>query len=103
MSAALIVYGLVSLELRSKKIWHVPLKIFGDVSYSIYLTHLFAQGVIGLLWQHVSILKDSAHPYGFVIMASAASLVLGIGCYYLIEQPLIRITHSRVRKQLSRA
>jgi exopolysaccharide production protein ExoZ len=99
LSAALIVYGLVSLELRSKKIWHVPFKIFGDASYSIYLTHLFAQGVIGLLWQHLSILKDNAHPYGFVVTASAASLILGIGCYYLIEQPLIRITHFHVTKK----
>jgi exopolysaccharide production protein ExoZ len=98
LSAAGIVYGLVSLELRSEKPWDVPFKIFGDASYSIYLTHLFAQGVTGLLWQHVSILRDSAHPYGFIITASAASLILGVGCYYLIEQPLIRVTHFRVPK-----
>jgi exopolysaccharide production protein ExoZ len=98
-SAALIVYGLVSLELRSKTIWHVPFKIFGDASYSIYLTHLFTQGVIGLLWQHLSILKNNAHPYAFVVTASVASLILGIGCYYLIEQPLLRLTHFRVLKQ----
>jgi exopolysaccharide production protein ExoZ len=95
LSATLIIYGLVSLELRGRRTWRVPFKIVGDASYSIYLTHVFAQGVIGLLWQHVSILRESAHAYGLVAAASAASLVVGIGSYYLIEQPLIRLTHLR--------
>ena len=99
LSAALIVYGLVSLELRSKKIWHVPFKIFGDASYSIYLTHIFAQGIIGLLWLHISIFRYAVLPYGFVAVTSIASLALGVGCYYLIEQPMIRLAHFRKPKK----
>jgi peptidoglycan/LPS O-acetylase OafA/YrhL len=35
--------------------------------------------------------------------ASAASLLLGIGCYYFVELPLIRLMHLRAPKKSAAA
>jgi exopolysaccharide production protein ExoZ len=94
--AALIVAGAVSLEaaMTIRRIGF--LKLLGDASYSIYLTH-------GLSWVAVSIAVvrlGGGNPYGpqiypitvcAAVVAACAAVVGGIATYVFIEKPMGRL------------
>ena len=93
LPALLIVWGALSLEGSSRVPNFAPLKLLGDASYSIYLAHGLALSLafklIGGLalpfWMQVGI----AAPFG---------VVAGVGCYYLLERPLLVVFHGRGKR-----
>lgn len=66
--------------------WRVPL-LLGDASYSIYLVHLFAFGLVRALWNHLRI--DSA--LVFAVLATGSAIALAFITYRLIERPSLTL------------
>ena len=98
--AALLLYGAASIEARSRILFPGPLRFIGDVSYSIYLSHMFVLSCVkkaftSLNWQHTQI-QDAL----FLACCSVAAISTGAASYYWIEKPLLRISYGLVtRKQ----
>lgn len=79
--AALIVCGALNLPWKS-----VVLKTLGDASYSIYLTHLFALGVLRVLWVKVG----ATEPLMFMLCSLTLCSLVGWLSYRWLEIPLMR-------------
>jgi peptidoglycan/LPS O-acetylase OafA/YrhL len=92
-AAALLVYGLVALELRGG--WRLPrwLRHTGDASYSIYLWHAPAGGAVyalTLTWPHTFL------PHlGWLALQCAVGVGGGFVVYRLIERPLMSVVNRR--------
>ena len=84
--ASFIVAGLLSVERRSALPQARFLRLLGDASYSIYLTHYLA-------WLAVSLVVAKAGlPFStpVYLVTVLAAVVLGIATYFCVEQPLSR-------------
>lgn len=69
---------------------------FGDVSYSLYLSHFFAIGIYQKIQNRFAIFEDASHFLSillFILIALAATLV----CFYGIENPARRFFARRRR------
>lgn len=88
-AAAIIVWVFIQV-FRGVHYW--PLKLLGDASYSIYLFHLAS---FKLARSIVAYLELSPVGYGNIIMIIfihvVISVVTGIGVYYVVEKPLLRL------------
>jgi len=78
---ALALAGLVTLDHRLPTL--ASLALLGDASYSIYLSHSVTLRISERLWP----MQDSLPAAAFAVALSA---MIGIGCYRLVEQPLLR-------------
>jgi len=89
LPALLILYGAVSLESRSRFQFPRWMRVFGDASYSIYLSHILVISAVGRIWSAVGRpgLWDNALA---ILLMAAAALGCGLASYRLIEQPLLR-------------
>ncbi len=72
------------------EVTHVKsLKYIGDISYSVYLFHLFA---VGAIWAVSKRLFDIHQPLAylsFATLAVLAGLVAGLVCHHFIEKPFL--------------
>ena len=97
---ALLVLGAVSLELRSKAVWKTRLKIIGDASYSIYLSHQFVQSFVAMIWIRVPFLKSGSYHLWYIAAACIFAIIGGLVCYYFVELPLTKWVHAVRFKKL---
>jgi len=86
---------LVSCVLAAEKngfIFHSSLIRVGDISYSIYLSHILTLSVFGRIWQKFS--SDNIID-NIVLIPILIILVLIVGflSYFIIEKPLLRLSH----------
>lgn len=88
--AVLLVYGAVSLELREGKAAPPLLCRIGDVSYSLYLTHLSVLWSMGKLSQVASPVLPGVFCLWLTAMFGAA-LVVGHLSYLFLELPLMSV------------
>ncbi len=90
--ALLVVAGLVSVENAGGLADIRILRLLGDASYSIYLSHVV---VIQLLshWRNAGQLS-------FAVLAVAASLIAGVGVYYGLERHLLGLLRRKSRAVL---
>lgn len=63
----------------------------GNASYSLYLSHLFTLNVVGRIWGFVASPAIFDNVLGIVI-AFAASIVVGFLSYWWIETPLLKLS-----------
>jgi peptidoglycan/LPS O-acetylase OafA/YrhL len=63
------------------------LRALGDSSYSLYLSHAFVIGVMGLLWGWV--FADILNPYAYMALSIVIAAAAGHIAYWLIERPLL--------------
>lgn len=99
--AALLVYGILSAEYGSKTQWNLRLlELMGDASYSIYLCHLFALGLIRVVWKP---LPDFGTLGGFlyVILGIVFSTLIGLLCHIYVEKPLVNVVRRLVKPLLA--
>jgi exopolysaccharide production protein ExoZ len=72
------------------EVTHVKsLKYIGDISYSVYLFHLFA---VGAIWAIAKRLFDIHQPLvyvSFAALAVLAGLATGLVCHHFIEKPFL--------------
>ncbi|GEO40243.1 acyltransferase [Skermanella aerolata] len=102
--AILIVTASLSLDLRGRFASNRFLKLMGDASYSIYLTHILTLGVVRTVWSRLGLVErelDSACVY--LVASIAVSVVVGITVYYLVELPLLRFFKRSKAAQPARA
>lgn len=91
MAVASILLVLTLTLPRDMELIRMP-KIFmalGDSSYSLYLSHAFTIGFLGLLWSFS--LKEIFDPNLFLLMVIITATAAGHCAYWLIEKPLLRI------------
>lgn len=86
--AMLVVAGALSAEDRLPK-WKLA-DILGSASYSIYLFHLLALGIIVQIWPYLDFGKEI-----FVIASFGFILLIGCGIYWVLERPIIGFFSSR--------
>lgn len=89
----LALFGAVTLETAHRVAVPRPLKLLGDMSYTVYLSHLFVLGAVGRVW--------AATMPGAGIGGHAAALLLmltAVACYgwlafRWVESPLLDLSH----------
>ncbi len=97
--AALIVGGALFLEAAGKWRAHAVLSWLGDISYSLYLTHvLVVATTVKLLAGRVGMFGDSGGDVVLLAMALAAAFAAATLFYRAVEQPSLRLA-SRVQKR----
>jgi exopolysaccharide production protein ExoZ len=94
--AVLIVLG--SLNVSLSHLSFGPLRLLGDASYSIYLTHLFALGLVRAIWTHVSHGETMATACAFMGIAALFSVTVGIAAHLLIEKPVCAFLRNYVER-----
>ncbi|WP_407165416.1 acyltransferase family protein [Bradyrhizobium sp. ORS 111] len=94
LCAALIMLGAVAAE-RSFKIRDIGwLRLLGDASYSIYLTHALTLFVFRRLFLRLPV-EGVLQFASFAILAATASLAVGFVVYFKVERPMTRWLRSR--------
>jgi len=90
-----VVFGTLTLSLallERRKLIRMPgfLTMTGDMSYTIYLSHLLVLGVIGRAWQAIGAWPTSyLDNVGFVLLMMVAVLCYGWVGYHFYEKPVL--------------
>ena len=89
--ATLVVFATLSLD-RAGKIPRVSsLKLIGDASYSIYLSHILSIEMVELLWEITGWQTDTlTSQLIFVAVCIGSSVLVGIVAFYMVEQPMLK-------------
>ncbi|WGS04155.1 acyltransferase [Bradyrhizobium sp. ISRA437] len=94
LCAALIMVGAVAAE-RSFKMRDMGwLRLLGDASYSIYLTHALTLFVFRRLFLRLP-LEGPLQFASFAILAATVSLLVGFVVYFKVERPMTRWLRSQ--------
>jgi exopolysaccharide production protein ExoZ len=90
LPAALIVYGVVALEMR--KAWIMPrlLQYLGNASFSLYLWHAVVFVGVAALFEHLGWVGTVDRSLLTLLMA-AIGLGVGLLSYHLLERPSLRV------------
>ena len=94
---AVIIYGVVALELANGRRFPKLMHQLGDASYSIYLWHLLALKALGLVLEKIVPDHSAVH----VVSAALSFAVIVAACviaYRVIEDPLMRGLRNRIPK-----
>jgi exopolysaccharide production protein ExoZ len=96
LPALLVVSAGLALEPRGRFVSHSSLKLMGDASYSIYLTHILTLGVLRTAWKRLGLIEhDPGSAWTFLIISIAVSALVGIAVYYVVEIPMLRFFRRR--------
>ncbi len=96
--AAMIVLGAVALERRRKFVTAPLLKLLGDASYSIYLSHPITLVFVDFAWKRMP-LDGWLQFIGVVISALIASAVVGVVVHLVVERPTLRCLNAALRRK----
>lgn len=101
--AVLVVCGALNDRFAAKR--SALLLLLGDASYSIYLTHLFALGVLRWAWSASNLaVSSTAAALSFMGLGLACSAIVGWLVYRWVEVPLLaRMRAFRTRAEPSKA
>lgn len=90
----LLVLSVMTLEKLNRLILPKSLQFIGDISYSVYLSHVLVLSAIGRLWLLASPVPESLQDniLAFVTML-AAVLSYGWLGYRMVEQPMLQLSH----------
>ena len=90
----LLVLALATLEREKKFIVPRFLQSVGDMSYTVYLSHILILNAIGRLWAMTNPARYSLVDNMIVCLLMVASVVsYGWIGYRLVEQPIVHVTH----------
>jgi exopolysaccharide production protein ExoZ len=72
--------------------WHnALLKLLGDATYAIYLSHIFTLGVVRMVWAQVFGTDASTlNAMAFALVSMGVCLFVGVMVYWVLEQPVTR-------------
>jgi hypothetical protein len=92
----LLLFGLVTLEATGRLRVPAFLMRLGDMSFTVYLSHILVLGAIGRLWGLVGPLPGTRGDNAVAIAAMLSAVVIyGWWGYRLVERPLQVWTHRR--------
>ena len=100
LPAALLTYGVACLEFKGRLLpkWS---EIFGNWSYSLYLTHVLALSVLGYLWRPFA--RDGVIDNIIMLpILVIGAIIVGALTYYIFERTLLRATKALRRKWFRR-
>ncbi len=89
--ASLIVAGAAMGPQASNSASVRMLRLGGDASYALYLSHPFTINVVSVVWQKLPL----ASPIGYLAATIIVSLIVGVFVHLLIERPLLDMLHQR--------
>ena len=90
--AALIVYGLAGIETLGVTLGRLGAKL-GDISYSLYLTHILTLSLLGRLWQPAA--RDGILDNIIALILLPLLTVFAAAlCWKLAERPMLKISKS---------
>ncbi|MEZ2345470.1 acyltransferase family protein [Terriglobus sp. RCC_193] len=99
--AALLVYGILSAEHGTRAAWNLRLlELLGDASYSLYLCHLFALGILRMAWKPFPQFGTTACVL-YVLAATLLATAMGLLTHVYLEKPTVKAMR-RVVKHLLR-
>jgi peptidoglycan/LPS O-acetylase OafA/YrhL len=87
----LMVYGAVTMELSSKRLFPRWIRFIGDASYSIFLSHTIVLLPIGRLWAMFFSIPGKIDNILIIAAMAVVALCVGIGSYLTIERLLSSI------------
>ncbi|SON55552.1 O-acetyltransferase OatA [Hartmannibacter diazotrophicus] len=90
--AILLVLGFIACEKHLAKPAFAPLRLVGDASYSIYLTH-----VIVILCATSILSRHDSMSFSDKASITIITILIGWACYRFIEAPLLRAMRSIIR------
>jgi exopolysaccharide production protein ExoZ len=88
LPSALIVYSVCCMELKCGMFKFNLLKIIGDSSYSLYLTHIFTLVLCRVIFTGLVKNDSLASEIVFVLICIALSSLVGFASYYFYEKPM---------------
>jgi exopolysaccharide production protein ExoZ len=72
------------------------LKILGDATYAIYLSHIFTLGIFRMVWLRIFGAESfTLNAYGYAASAMLISLLVGVLIWKYLENPLTRYLNHR--------
>ncbi|MFH2121980.1 MAG: acyltransferase [Pseudomonadota bacterium] len=90
----LLLTCLTALERKHRFCLPRFLQSIGDMSYTIYLSHILILAAVGRLWAITKPIQNNLHDNMLAcLIMSAAVLAYGWIGYRLVEHPLLRISH----------
>lgn len=98
--AAFIIFFATAIRIPDLKAWRW-LRILGDASYSIYLTHIFTLAGSRMVYPWVigTLHSDTL----FVVVMMVMSTLVGLASYYLFEVPVGRYLSSDTRSRVDQS
>ena len=84
----MLLYGALSLEKHTRFIFPKQLLYLGDISYSVYLTHIFVLASLGRLWASVGHGGHGETLFWLALMA-ASTLMAGALSHRYLEAPIL--------------
>ena len=96
LPAALLTYGVACLEFKGRVLpkWS---EIFGNWSYSLYLTHVLALSVLGYIWRPFA--RDGMLDNIIILpILVIGAIIVGALTYYIFERTFLRATKALRRK-----
>lgn len=89
--ATLMVIATLSLDRAGKIPSSHSLKLIGDASYSIYLSHILSIEIVESLWKTADWQTDTlATQLMFVAVCIGISTLIGVAAFYRVEQPMLK-------------
>jgi exopolysaccharide production protein ExoZ len=92
-SAALLVFWVIVINLKTKPFNAPVLKLMGDASYSLYLSHIFVIAVVSVVCKKLPF-EHAVNGFVFIILSLILSIIIGVFSYKFIEKPIIRLLKS---------
>jgi exopolysaccharide production protein ExoZ len=62
------------------------LKVVGDASYSLYLTHVITLAALAHFWMSAKLV--ALGPGSFIVVGLIVSMIGALCCYHLLERPM---------------
>ena len=94
--AAIVVWGALCLDVQNRTPHLAWLRLLGDASYSIYLTHDITLSFVREAWRRAIPPTPSAPAFAaFLVFGLCASAAVGICVYLAVERPLMRALRRR--------
>jgi len=102
LGPALCVIGAIYAERRGAMPNLPFLELLGDASYSIYLTHIFTEGVARTIWHRLPVGTGAAAGIAFAVFSLASVIGIALLSYRYIEKPTLRwLMNLSARRQTS--
>lgn len=98
--AALLVGGTLFLDARKPIPKIAPLKILGDASYAMYLTHFFVTGAFSLVWSKLHL--STIFPDIVLILTCIVTCwCVGIAYHFIFERPVVNFLRKMIDRKPS--
>jgi peptidoglycan/LPS O-acetylase OafA/YrhL len=98
LPAGLLVYGATAVEVRHQYRFPRWLRFLGDISYSVYLSHILVLSLFKKLFSMIDVQLGLVTNVLFIGLAGIGAVVAGAVSYYWVEKPLLAHSYTFVHR-----